>query len=132
MKFQIEEIDREFISQLIIIVSGFILAETFVRRLIENSKGLIEWWILPLLAIMFLILAFEIKHKIKKSWIYYLSYLLYPLLIYYIFLVHQGKIGSINYLILTTETLIIYTLLSLLDGLLTKNQKKGDMRRGRK
>ncbi|MCR4327668.1 MAG: hypothetical protein NUV46_03750 [Nanoarchaeota archaeon] len=110
----ISKTDRDFISEVIIIISGFIIAETFVRKIIDGSDGLIDWWVLPLLAIMFLILAFEIRNQEKRNWFYYISYLFYPLLIYYVYLLHSKNITNIIYLVLTIGTIIIYGLLSLI------------------
>ncbi len=106
--------DRDFVSEVIIIVSGFIIAETFIRRIIEGSNGLIDWWVLPLLAIQFLILAFEIRNQEKRNWFYYVSYLFFPLLVYYVYLVHSQTINSMTYLVFTMVTAIFYTVLFLI------------------
>jgi hypothetical protein len=110
-----KKMDKDFISQVIIIIAGFIIAETFVRKIIEGSEGFIAWWILPLLAIMFLVLAFKIKSDRKKGWFYYITYLLFPILIFYIFLKHKGDIDDIVYLIITFLTMDIYFILWIMN-----------------
>jgi cytochrome bd-type quinol oxidase subunit 2 len=77
----------------------------------ESSNGLIPWWILPLLAVMFLFLAFEIKNGVKRDWFYYTSYFYYPLLISYIVLLHKQSIGDVVYLWLTMGTIVLYFIL---------------------
>ncbi|MBT3642777.1 hypothetical protein HN604_03890 [archaeon] len=116
---------RDFISEIIIIVAGFILAETFVKKVLEVSAGAVPWWVFTLLAIMFLVLAFEIRNEEKRSWFYYFHYILYPLLITYIVLMRKEIIGNNYYIWLTLGTVGTYNLLGLISWICRKKKIRG-------
>ena len=53
--------DGNLVAELLLIIGGFILAETIVRWFLSLSEGLLSFWILPALAVLLIITALGIK-----------------------------------------------------------------------
>jgi hypothetical protein len=66
-------VDKKTWGELLVIVGGFILAETIIRTFLNLANGKIEPWVLPVFAIAIIIGGVELKNGIVKSfgaWIY--------------------------------------------------------------
>ena len=53
--------DYNIFSELLLIIGGFILAETIIRWFLSLSEGVLPIWILPALSILLIITALDIK-----------------------------------------------------------------------
>ena len=66
MKF-IEEIDRKIAGELLLIIGGFMLADTLIRKFAEISNNALPWWILPLLSVLIIMGGVNLKENKETS-----------------------------------------------------------------
>lgn len=89
---------KEYFGELLLIVGGFILAETIIQQFLDMSKGNLTWWILPLIALVIISWAIELKKGGGFS-IFELIYWMWLIVsIILIVLVKNGVISNINFL----------------------------------
>ena len=70
---KMKNIDKITWGELLIIVGGFILAETVIKSFLNLAAGKIEPWVLPAFAIAVIIGGVELKNGVVKSfgaWVY--------------------------------------------------------------
>ena len=70
----IEVIDKKIIGEIFLIIGGFILADTIVKKFLELSNNTIPWWVLPLMALLIIISGVNLKED-KEHWRSFLSLL---------------------------------------------------------
>ncbi|MBI3623561.1 hypothetical protein HY212_05805 [Candidatus Pacearchaeota archaeon] len=117
-----EREDRYFISELILIVAGFIIAETISKKFLEVTNGLVSWWFLPLIAISFVGIAINIKHGFKQDIGSYLPSVLFVLLILFLGLQNKGMINKDVSGIIILIILIAFFIIYIFN--LKKNRRK--------
>lgn len=118
-----KKIDRNLISELLLIVGSFILAETIVRKYLEITSGVTAWWVLPLLAISIISMAVEIKNKKKNNFLDYYIFIMFILLIFFIGLYKKDIITGILYLWVTGITILLYFIMVLIKYLFKNGTK---------
>jgi len=59
----IEDIDRKIVGEALLIVGGFALADTLIRKFLELSEGILPWGILPLLAFLVVMTGVNLKEN---------------------------------------------------------------------
>ena len=71
-----EKIDKESFGELLLIVGGFILAETIIKHFLDLAEGVLATWVLPLMAIATIFAAVELKNnastKSFAEWVYWI------------------------------------------------------------
>ena len=86
-------------SELLLIIGGFIFAETIIRWFISLSEGVLPIWILPALSILFIITALDIeKYGVLNSNAGIVSVMFLSVSIIAIVLMNVGRISSILFL----------------------------------
>ncbi|KHO54469.1 MAG: hypothetical protein QT10_C0016G0013 [archaeon GW2011_AR19] len=93
------ENDDNLLSELLLIIGGFILAETIIRWFLSFSEGVLSIWILPALSILLIITALDIKkHGTLSSKMGITSTLFLTISIVFIVLMKVEKISPISFL----------------------------------
>ena len=65
--FDVSSVDKDSFSELLLIVAGFILAETVVKTFLRSAQDSLPWWVLPLFAISTIFAAIDIKSLTSKK-----------------------------------------------------------------
>jgi len=115
--------DKNVWAELILIVGGFILAETLIRNFLELSKGVLAPWVLPLFGISLIFGAVELKNGESKrisEWIYTIFI---GLTIVFIVLVRTNCISSVTFLWIVFISSIISFLSWLIEIWYLKKRK---------
>ena len=104
-----KNLDINTFSELLLIVGGFLLAETIVRYFLTLSEGIFPLWVLALVGILIIFESISLK---KEGWTFSILYTIY-LLIYIILvvLIKREMITSINFVnfVLITFVIILFT-----------------------
>ena len=56
---------KNYFSELFLIIGGFILAETIVKKFLEMSNNQVTWWLLPLIALVLISGGIQLREKKK-------------------------------------------------------------------
>jgi hypothetical protein len=89
--------DKNVWAELILIVGGFILAETLIRNFLELSKGILAPWVLPVFAISLIFGAVELKNGESKRFSEWIYTIFIGFAILLIVLVKTGKIEGMTF-----------------------------------
>jgi hypothetical protein len=54
---------NDLISELFLIIGGFILAQTIINQFISLSSDVLSWWVLPLFSILLIIIALDFRNQ---------------------------------------------------------------------
>jgi len=92
------EKNKEYFGELLLIIGGFILAETIIKQFLDMSQGNLSWWVLPLIALVMISGAIELKkgRKLSGYEIIYWSWLIVSIIL--IVFVRTDILSSINFL----------------------------------
>ncbi len=60
-------VDKDSFSELLLIVAGFILAETVVKAFLRSAQDTLPWWVLPMFALSTIFAAIDIKSPTSKK-----------------------------------------------------------------
>ena len=103
--------DYNAFSELLLIIGGFILAETVIRWFLSLSESVLPKWILPALSILLIMTALDIKKTgVPKSVAGIISILFLTISIILIVLMGNSIISAINFL----WTILVLSIISIL------------------
>ncbi len=60
-------VDKDSFTELLLIVAGFILAETVVKAFLRSAQDALPWWVLPMFALSTIFAAIDIKSDTSKK-----------------------------------------------------------------
>ncbi|MGV8142160.1 MAG: hypothetical protein ACP5NS_00820 [Candidatus Pacearchaeota archaeon] len=60
-------VDKDSFSELLLIVAGFILAETVVKAFLRSAQDALPWWVLPMFALSTIFAAIDLKSATSKK-----------------------------------------------------------------
>jgi len=106
--------DKNVWAELILIIGGFILAETLIRTFLELAKGALEPWVLPVFAISLIFGAIELKNGEPKRFSAWVYTIFIGLAIVLIVLVKTGKISGMTFV----WTILISSIISFCSWLI--------------
>lgn len=116
--------ESDVFSEILLIVAGFILAETIIRQFLNLADGTIASWVLPLFAIGTILYAIELrngKSETLAGWAYW--FYIASSIILIVFL-NNGKISQLNFLLIELSGAIIILVLWILQVTLLNDKKK--------
>lgn len=116
-------LNREILGEILLIVGGFILAETIVKQFLTLSQGALQWWILPLLSLGFIFGAIGLKKGENKIGSGLLNLLFLSLVVIFLVLVKKDILSGVLFVWLTLLTLIIWIIFSMVEIFSKKNKK---------
>lgn len=116
----LEKDDQKFISDLIIIIGGFILTETIIRQFLELTTNIVAWWVLPALGLDLLMGGTNLKRG-RKSGLW--MAILFIILILLIGLYKKTIITGDEYIYFTLAILIIFFIGFLISFFFKKKNK---------
>jgi len=93
-----EQKDKNVWAELLLIIGGFILAETLIRNFLELSEGILAPWVLPVFAISLIFGAVELRNGDSKRYSEWIYTIFLGLTIILIVLVKTGNISNITFL----------------------------------
>ncbi|VVB79519.1 Uncharacterised protein [uncultured archaeon] len=105
-----EGIDKKTIGELLIIIGGFILAETIIRTFLDLASETIEPWVLPLFSIAIIINGVELKNGVAQNFGSWISWIFLAISIILIVLEKSGLIGVVTF----AWVILILSVLSLI------------------
>jgi len=103
--------DRAFFSELILILAGFMLAETLIRKYLEFTDGVTAWWVLPLIAISLIAMAIRIRNGERDKVSTYSFWGMILLLILFVGLFNREIISGMEYIWLTLGIIFLHFLI---------------------
>jgi len=108
---------RETIGELFLIIGGFIIAETIVRKFLELANQNIKWWILPLLAIALVSAGVQFKKSAKQNIYVIISWLWVFASVILVVLVRNNIINPeffLGAILITSLVQLIFFIISLI------------------
>jgi hypothetical protein len=66
--------DKKALGELFLIIGGFALTDTLIRKYIELSNNVLPWYIPSLLAFLLIMIGLNLRDNIKDSKFSYFSY----------------------------------------------------------
>jgi hypothetical protein len=106
--------DMTFIGQLLLVVGGFVLAETIVKNFLEVARDVLPWYILPCMAVLMLIMANNLLQNTPTEFGGWAGSIYLILSIILIVLLKKEKIASTFFLFLTLGAPILYLVVHFL------------------